>query len=69
MKPSYAWIRKKGQELSTGVYETLATITTSRNQKFSMETQLAAQSMKILKMCSPGGPISILKDILQHHIF
>ena len=27
MKPTYAWIQKKGQELSTGVYETLATIT------------------------------------------
>ena len=25
-KPAYTWIRKKGQELSTGVYETLATI-------------------------------------------
>jgi hypothetical protein len=25
-KPAYAWIRKKGRELSTGVYETLATI-------------------------------------------
>jgi len=26
MNPAYAWIQKKGQELSTGVYEMLATI-------------------------------------------
>jgi len=56
MNPTYAWIQKKGQEISTGVYEMLATIA-NINQNHWVAVVLDFKESRIRYGKSMGGSI------------